>query len=133
MMTLLARRPAVSALVTWLLLTSVTRGTHAATSDVQDREWPVWVLGGFVLYGAFALWITTTEKFASAGPAAVGTRKIGVRMAVAITPVLLSCGLAFEGLPSWAINTALGISGLFLAVVAALARREQERASLVDE
>ncbi len=127
-MNLLARRPVASAVIAWLLLASVTRGVLTAASDVEQRDWPVWVLTGLVVYGAFAIWMTTTEKF-TASQAAVAERTIGVRFAMAATPVILSSGLAFQGLPSWAIVTALALSGLMLAAVAGLARREQAGAS----
>jgi hypothetical protein len=130
--TLLARRPLASALVVWLMLSSVIRGTVAASTDVRERGWTLWVLGGFVAYTAFALWFTTTEKFASAGPAALGPRRFMVRLALSISPVIVASGLAFEGLPVWAIKSALGISGLFLLVGAGLARREKTHGPLVD-
>lgn len=113
---LVERRPVLSAVVVWLLLQVIVQGASTATKDVHPRAWPSWVLLIAVAYAGLGIWFVPRSVKPSFPAITL------FRLALAISPVIMSSGLAFEGAPSWALWSTLAASGLLLAECVFLGR-----------
>ena len=118
---LIERRPVLSAVVVWVLLQVIVQGATAATQDVHARAWWSWVLLIAVVYSGLAIRLVPR----TVNPSKPLFPSIALlRMALAISPVIIASGLAFVGAPSWAVWSTLAASGLLLAEGVLLGRRQ---------
>ena len=115
----LERRPLLTALLAWLVLLSITRGTVRAAADVEHRTWPVYVLLGLMGYSAFAVAFTVRRLPTS------GLSPFLVRVALSASPTITGTGLAFQGASSWALWVALLSAGVLLTATVLITRTER--------